>query len=304
MTAPKNYNANFPLLNTSFADWQIGFQNNFTQLYEAFNINHVSLDSASNAGNHEVVELVEQEKDIQTNASSVSIYAKDVDNQTDQLFIRFGGDQTSYQLTNYQIYSLPDIKNGSTLVQKQYFTFLPGGLIAYFGKFYIPKGSNPISLLINPVIAKNIITANLTPLDVYSTKGTPTLFNYQSPVVDGFAITAFTLTNGLTGLDAIVSVTATGNTFNVGDAVYLRNITGPPIANNLMYGKVTVAGTTLTIQSLNSAGSAFVNGVPTGGDLVSLTSTSGPVFCDRLILTAQPDQSSAQNFFYFVLGNT
>lgn len=93
----------------------------------------------------------------------------------------------------------------------------------------------------------------------------------SKPGLPGYTITAFTLTNGLTGTAAIVSVTAPGNTFIVGDYVYFLNVLGAPAANNLMYGQVTIAGATFTVQSLDINGSAFVNGVATSGVAISST---------------------------------
>ncbi len=160
MTTPTpQYNPNVPLITDSFADWQVDFIQNFQVLYNAFNTNHIPLDSVSNAGNHTYIELVEQESPQQVNVSEMALYTKDVIGQTDQLFMRYQGNGTEFQYTNYQIYSIDP-----TPTQTFYFTFLPGGLIVFFGLY---TQSGPIlpetNIYLKPEIAKNIVSVNLTP---------------------------------------------------------------------------------------------------------------------------------------------
>ena len=151
---PDGYNANFPLINTTFANWQIGFLSNFMSMASAFAVNHVPLTDPtipSIAGNHTIVELVEQEKMPQARAGELAVYSKKVPGQTDQIFINDQG--VEYQYTTYQIYQLLPV-NGQTA----YFTFLPGNVIVYFG--LTANGFETANLL--PPIAKNIITVNIT----------------------------------------------------------------------------------------------------------------------------------------------
>ena len=112
-----------------------------------------------NPGNHNVIELLEQDSSKQTNVSEISIYTKNAPSQTDELYMNIQGNE--FQYTNYQIYSLTDQTNA-------YFTFLPGRLIIYFGMMTLPppsqRGPNPTPVLkLNPQIAKNIVSANFTP---------------------------------------------------------------------------------------------------------------------------------------------
>jgi len=67
-----------------------------------------------------------------------------------------------------------------------------------------------------------------------------------------------------------VDITAPGNNFQVGDEIYLLNITGPPAANNLIFGTVTIAGNP-TFQMTATAGGPFTNGIPTTGIVLSTT---------------------------------
>lgn len=168
-----DFNANVPLVTDPFADWQVSFLKNFKQLYNASSVNHVPLDDpiVANRGNHTIIELMEQDTEIQTNIGEMSIYTKNVESQTDQIFMEYEGNGTEFQYTNYQLYTLDPIKNGATIVQNQYFTFLPGKIIVYFGSLEV--GSTP-NIILNPPVAKNIITVNLTAKDATTSNGTPT----------------------------------------------------------------------------------------------------------------------------------
>lgn len=165
MTNPIHYDPNTPYTKLSFADWQIQFIQNFTQLATAFAENHVPLDHATTAirGNHTYVKMPEQTGDPQTGSQEFSIYSKDVDNQTDQLFFTYPGNTPVVQFTNYQIYSVTPTSRQTT-----YFTFLPGKLLIYFGTFGpFSGGSLETNILkLNPPVAKNILSVQLC------TKGT------------------------------------------------------------------------------------------------------------------------------------
>lgn len=151
------YNANIPRPNDDLAETQPNFLNNFFQLYEAFNRNHGALDAGSpNEGNHTVVEMLEQGNSFQTDVGELSIYSKTVEDQTDQLFLRYQGNGTEVQITNYQIYG-PIIIAGQTI----FMSFLPGKLIALFGGFFPPNVPDGKTLQLSPYIMKNIMSFNI-----------------------------------------------------------------------------------------------------------------------------------------------
>ncbi len=182
-----SYNPNTPLVTTSFADWQINFKNNFTQLFNAFSINHKSLNSATNAGDHLQIELVQQDKSQQTNQGEISVYTKAVEGQKDQVFMRYQGNGTEFQYSTYQIYSIL-----ATTEQTFYFTFLPGNILAYFGQFNPTDTAKTLKLL--PPVARNIISVNLTPIPGNVPANTPPavslVLNNNKTIVTG--ITLFT----------------------------------------------------------------------------------------------------------------
>lgn len=151
------YNPNVPPKpETSFADSQPLLLTNFLQLYNNFKVNHIPLDAGSTAGNHTIVELVEQVAPLQTPVSTINIYTKDVVGQTDQIFFRYQGNGQEFQYSNYQIYPVI-AQNG----QIPFFTFLPGGLLLYFGSFSTLT-NNKLKLF--PPIAKNIIGMSFCPI--------------------------------------------------------------------------------------------------------------------------------------------
>lgn len=131
-------------------------QLNMQKLFEAFARNHVSINDA-NAGNHTFLKLIEQMNPIQTNVSEISIYTKNVEGQTDQVFFRYQGNGQEFQFTNYQIYK-PDQKSTS---RSRFFTFLPGKIILYFGSFFNNKRIEKVSLA--PPVSTKIMTVNLCP---------------------------------------------------------------------------------------------------------------------------------------------
>ncbi len=152
---PPTFNPAVPEnLTDSFATSQPQLQNNFIAIFTAFARNHVSINDV-NAGNHNIIELVERANPVLTNLDETAIYTKNVEGQTDEVFIRYQGQGQEFQFTTYQIYKIPP-ENGFLA----YFTFLPGGIIAYFGFFparSAVEGRAPQILQLNPPIAKNII---------------------------------------------------------------------------------------------------------------------------------------------------
>lgn len=159
------YNSNVPLVSTTFDQWQKLFLDNFDQMNRAFKNNHVPLTDASGTGNHTIIQLVEQATDskIQTNIGDFASFTKDVSDQTDQVFMQYQGNGTEFQYTNYQIYNVPDILDGKTVVQTSFFTTLPGKLIICFGSV-LAASSKPstVSVKIFPPVIRNIISINAT----------------------------------------------------------------------------------------------------------------------------------------------
>lgn len=157
---PPPYNPNVPQFpSDDLATTQAPLLNNFRQIYNKFLVNHIRLDSASDAGIHSIVELKEQENAFQTDLSEISVYTKDVGDQTDQIFLRYQKNGQEFQYTNYQLYSLQ-----SNQFQTKFFTFLPGKILVYFGSFF-PKAPPANVLDLSPYVAKNIITISLCPID-------------------------------------------------------------------------------------------------------------------------------------------
>lgn len=188
MTTP-GYNPNVPENpSDSLADSQPEMLQNFLSLYEIFKRNHIALDAGATAGDHSIVQLLEQDHSFETNVSEISMYAKDVAGQTDQVFLRYQGNGQEIQLTNYQIYSLVQPSGGSA-----FFTFLPGKIIVYFGSF-TTLPNNVLSL--SPPIAKKIITISFCPIGNTPTyKPKVTLQQPSSGFYTGINVTASILFN-------------------------------------------------------------------------------------------------------------
>lgn len=153
------YNANIPLVSTEFDKWQQLFLDNFTQLSRAFAVNHIPLEDSTTAEQHTIVQLIEQAEDIaiQTQIGDFAAYVKNVEGQTDQIFMRYEGNGTEFQFTNYQIYSIL-----ATTSQEAYFTVLPGKIMVFFGTVLKATEGKASRILLNPSIAKNIIGINIT----------------------------------------------------------------------------------------------------------------------------------------------
>ncbi len=161
MSLTTDYNPQVPQKGDAIAKSQLDFLINFSTLYTAFGKNHIDLDVATIAGNHTVIELPEQDANFQSDVGEISVYSKDVKGQTDQIFLKYQGTAAEFQFTNYQLYTLK-----STTPPTQFFTFLPGKVIMYFGSIrglVTPSNGSPLQLVLSPKIAKNIITINLVP---------------------------------------------------------------------------------------------------------------------------------------------
>jgi hypothetical protein len=152
MTTPQ-YNPNVPVLpGDTFAVSQPDILANFQALSNIFQVNHETLESVtSNSANHTIIELIQQSTGFQTDVGEISVYVKEVEGQTDQVFLRYQGNGTEVQITNYQLY---------TVGNNAYFTFLPGKIILYFGVIAM----SPTTINLVPPVAKNIMTVNFTPL--------------------------------------------------------------------------------------------------------------------------------------------
>lgn len=163
MTTPK-YNPNVPqYANNNLAQTQKPFLDNFLSLYNIFSVNHVPLDAGSTAGNHTIIQTLEQETSHQTDLGEISIYTKNVEDQTDQIFMRYQGNGQEFQYINYQIYSITNIPN-----QTSYFTFLPGKIVVFFGNFTsLPNNT----LILYPPIAKSIMGMSFCPIGNTSSQG-------------------------------------------------------------------------------------------------------------------------------------
>lgn len=182
MTAPLPpvYNPKIPENpGSSIGKDQINFLNNFSTLYDAFLVNHVALDASSGAGNHTIIELLEQENQFQTDQGEISFYSKLANGQSDQIFLRYQGNQTEFQYTNYQIYALEP-----TPAQIGFFTFLPGRILIYFGTIVVSFGMTRIfNMKLFPAIAKNIVSFNFCPRGAIPSF--PPFVTIQQPSDDG-----------------------------------------------------------------------------------------------------------------------
>ena len=175
--------------NDSLKTSQPEILNNFLTLYNIFMKNHVPLDASSGAGNHTIIQLPEQENSQQTDVSEISVYSKEIEGSTYQIFLRYQGNGQEFAYTCYQIYGLTPLTN-----QISYFTFLPGKILVYFGTFTktIPQTE---LLTLFPPISKNIMSTSFCPQPTSNplTNVKPRIALVQSPVgfVTGINVTAF-----------------------------------------------------------------------------------------------------------------
>lgn len=160
MTTPA-YDPNIPqFLNDSLAITQPQFLRNFQTLFDAFLQNHVTINDP-NGGNHTFINLLQQLNSIETNPSEISIYTKDIEDQTTQVFFRYQGNGQEFQFTNYQLYSIPPTIVNNVTIRTQYFTVLPGKIMVYFGMFL---SLTEKTLTLFPPVAKNIMTVSFCPI--------------------------------------------------------------------------------------------------------------------------------------------
>lgn len=148
------YNSRIPEPSNSIAQGQPDFLNNFSTLYTAFSQDHIPLDAVSNSGNHTFSKLTQQNTGISTTSSEIALYSKLISTQTNQIFFRTIGNGPEIQYSNYQIYPVK-----ATSTQTSYFTFLPGGIIIYFG--IVTPNANTFDIILDPVICTNIFGVNL-----------------------------------------------------------------------------------------------------------------------------------------------
>jgi hypothetical protein len=192
---PPVYNPNIPSgPSDSIGKNQSDFLNNFSTLYQAFLKNHVPLDAPSGAGNHTIVQLLDQTSQFQTDLGEISLYANTVSDQTDQLFMQYQGNQTPFQFSNYQLYTLQPINNPT-----QFFTFLPGNILVYFGMITVKFTSITASVAFNllPAVAKNIISMNFCPIASGTNPFYPPYVSIQQPDADGIYKTINLFTSNL-----------------------------------------------------------------------------------------------------------
>ncbi len=161
ITPKDQFDKSIPQPNDFLAVSQSDFLSNFGQLYNAFLKNHIALDAVSSSGNHTNIELLKQTQGPETSVGENSLYCKElvqINQTTNQLYFRYQGGRaagTEVQLTNYQIYTQPVIQPG----QFGFFTYLPGGLILYFGGVNF-SATNGRTLYLNPFICTNIMAFN------------------------------------------------------------------------------------------------------------------------------------------------
>lgn len=153
------YNQNIPTANDDLATSQAQFLSNFQQLFLAFAQNHVNFSAGSTAGNHTVVELLSSPTGFETSAGEISLFAKPVAQQVDQLFLRYQGNTQDVQYTNYQVYPSTPIQPG----QANFFTTLPGGLIVYFGSVVFSATALNY-LYMDPFVCKSLLSVNFCPV--------------------------------------------------------------------------------------------------------------------------------------------
>jgi len=160
-----NYNPNTPQYPfSSLAESQENILKNFQSLQTTFSIDHIPMDTAASSstytGNHNIIHLKEQKDSLQTGNQEISVYTKNVEGQTDQIFLRYQNNGQEFQFTNYQIYAL-----NATAIQTSFFTFLPGKILIYFGQC-INLGKQKGILNLTPPIATNVISVSTCPIGV------------------------------------------------------------------------------------------------------------------------------------------
>ncbi len=157
MTLP-TYNPNTPLVEDTIDDGQPAFLTNFGEIFAGFNANHISLSDLTNPGNHSIIELIQQVASRSTESQEIAFYTKKVADQTEQLFMRYPLNGKEFQISQFQIFPISNVPN----VNSSGFSFLPGGIVVYFG-LVTPNVDGFVIPLI-PAICSNIMGVNLCPL--------------------------------------------------------------------------------------------------------------------------------------------
>jgi len=161
---PPDYSAGIPQPKDQIKMSALPFLDNFTVLYNAFMQNHVKLDGGATAGNHTIIQMPQQSTSFQTDATEMSINGKlgpgsDVSGNptnTTQMSLKYQDNATEFPYTAYQIYPVP---NEPT----QFFSYLPGGVIVYFGLKDFGSTINKNAFIMSPALCKQIITVNFSP---------------------------------------------------------------------------------------------------------------------------------------------
>lgn len=171
MTLP-TYNPNVPQIEDTIDDGQPAFLTNFETIFSAFNANHVDLNDPTNPGNHSIIQLIQQMVSRATESQEIAIYSKKVADQTEQVFMRYPLNGKEFQLSQFQLFGIPKLDN----VPFSNFSFLPGGIVVYFG--FVQPNIDGFTIPLIPAICTNIMGVNLCPVGV-STVDNPL---YQSNV--------------------------------------------------------------------------------------------------------------------------
>jgi hypothetical protein len=151
---PPIYNPNVPEFEEQeLSNSQPDLFDNFMALATSWALNHVPFLNSTTPGNHTIIQLLERPGDPNTSVNEISVYTKNAMDQTDDhIYLKYGATGQVFQYTCYQIYALPQ-----TATQTQFFTFLPGKVLLYFGTF-VTLPNNRLTLL--PPVAKKIITVS------------------------------------------------------------------------------------------------------------------------------------------------
>lgn len=158
MTTPNLYDPNVPELeDNSLAFSQPQIQNNLSKLYDAFKKNHVPLDGGSTAGNHTIIELLQQTGNPQVDINQIALFCKLLSGNTNQLCVRYEQNGTRLAYSCYQLYSVDSYN---------YFTFLPGNLIIYFGSFNtVAENKLPNNILtLKPPVILSVLGVSTCPI--------------------------------------------------------------------------------------------------------------------------------------------
>ncbi len=162
------YNPNIPVDGESIADLQIDMLNNFQRLYFGFNQDHVAISNPSTditTGLHTNCKFIPYlvTTPPSTQFDEMSIHSHPIPNQTDQFFLRYASNGPDIQFSQYTIVNLAPIMRGAVTLQIPYYTFLPGGIVVYFGTVFGNSAGNN-QIILNPQICNNILSVSATPI--------------------------------------------------------------------------------------------------------------------------------------------